>query len=260
MGMVVKVLKKGSGYFYVQSHDQYLGWLDTYSIQLTDEAGRDAWASASKVVVTNFFGMVREQPNDESLPVCDAVAGNMFKGTKSSGAWTSVELADGRKGFLLSSFVENYESWKSTRQLTGENIEKAAKMFVGVPYLWGGTSPKGMDCSGFTKTVFRMNGLELNRDANQQAWMGTEVPTDPDFKNLRKGDLMFFGRKATLERGERISHVAIYLENKGFIHSSGRVRFGSFDPTSPLYDEGNLKRLVRVRRVIPQSTSPEVKK
>jgi cell wall-associated NlpC family hydrolase len=259
MGMVVKVLKKGSGYFYVQSHDQYLGWLDTYSVHLTDESGRNAWASAAKVIVTNFFGIVRELASDEALPVCDAVAGNVFKGAKSSGPWTAVELADGRKGFIPSSLVENYEAWKTSRQLTGENVERAAKMFVGVPYLWGGTSPKGMDCSGFTKTVFRMNGMELNRDANQQALQGSEVPVEPDFKNLKKGDLMFFGRKATAERAERISHVAIYLENKGFIHSSGRVRFGSFDPASPIFDEGNLKRLVRVRRVIPQSTSPEMK-
>ena len=260
MGMVVKVLKKGSGYFYVQSHDQYLGWLDNDAVQLVDEAGRDAWASSSKVIVTTTFAIVREEANDNALPVCDAVAGNIFKGLQSSALWSPVELADGRKGFVASAAIDNYESWKTSLLLTGENVEKTAKTFLGVPYLWGGTSPKGMDCSGFTKTVFRMNGLELNRDASQQAWMGVDVPVEPDFKNLKKGDLMFFGRKATADRPERITHVAMYLENKGFIHSSGRVRFGSFDPASPYYDEGNLRRLVRVKRVIPQSISSEVKK
>ncbi len=260
MGMVVKILKKGSGYYYVQSHDQYLGWLDNDAIYVTDEAGRGAWANAAKVIITNVFGIVREQPSEEALPVCDAVAGNVFKGTRSGEAWTGVELADGRRGFVPSSLTENYDAWKTSRQLTGENVEKAAKQFLGVPYLWGGTSPKGMDCSGFTKTVFRLNGVELNRDANQQAWQGTEVPVDPDFKNLKKGDLLFFGRKASAERSERISHVAIYLENKGFIHSSGRVKFSSFDPASPVFDAYNLQRLVRVRRIVPQSSTPEVKK
>ncbi|MEK7669999.1 MAG: NlpC/P60 family protein, partial [Bacteroidota bacterium] len=82
------------------------------------------------------------------------------------------------------------------------------------------------------------------------------------FQNLRKGDLLFFGRKASFERRESISHVAVYLENKTFIHTpSGRgVRIGSFDPASSFYDEANLKRFVRARRVIPATATPEVRK
>ncbi|MBI4429707.1 MAG: C40 family peptidase [Ignavibacteriales bacterium] len=260
MGMAIKLLKKEGGYYYVQSSDQYLGWLDDDAIHAASRAEVDAWAAAPKVIATGLFSMVREKPDANALPVCDVVVGGMLKKTGGVGSWVGVELADGRKGFVEQTMVEDYESWKASRKLNGETVERSAKMMMGVPYLWGGTSVKGMDCSGFTKTVFRMNGMELNRDANQQALMGEDLPVGEDFQNLRKGDLLFFGRKPAGGRPERITHVAIYLDNKDFIHSSGRVRYGSFNPASPYYDEFNLKRFVRARRLIPTTQMPEVRK
>lgn len=257
MGLVVKVLKKSGGYYYVQSHDDYLGWLNDDAFQFVDQQGVDDWAAAQKVVVTEYFDIVREQPSKNALPVSDVVIGNILKAGKVKGSWRSVELADGRTGFLPTRSVQLYDSWRQGRNLSGDNVERTAKLFMGVPYLWGGTSSKGMDCSGFTKTVFRLNGLELNRDASQQVLMGRDVDPGKEFENLRKGDLLFFGRAATDERPERISHVAIFLKDRLFIHSSGRVRYSSLDPASPLFDEYNLKRFVRVRRVIPESTVPE---
>jgi cell wall-associated NlpC family hydrolase len=130
--------------------------------------------------------------------------------------------------------------------------------FLGVPYLWGGTSVKGMDCSGFTKTVFRLNGMELNRDANQQALMGEEVVVDEQFNNLRTGDLLFFGRKATADRPERITHVAIYVGNKEYVHAPGgaRVRINSFDPAAPNFSQSLLTSFVRARRVLIDQRKP----
>ena len=261
LGMVVKLLKKERGYYLIQSSDQYLGWLDSDALFVTNRSVVDDWVSAHKFIATGIFTMVREQPDAKAQPVCDLVAGGIMKSLGQSGSWAQVELPDGRKGFVERALVEDYETWKSTRKLTGENIEMTAKSLMGVPYLWGGTSVKGMDCSGFAKTVFRLNGMELNRDADQQALMGEDVNTGDEFQNLRKGDLLFFGRKATPERRESISHVGIYLENKTFIHTpSGRgVRLGSFDPASPYYDEPNLKRFVRVRRLIPTTHTPEIR-
>jgi cell wall-associated NlpC family hydrolase len=252
MGMVVKLLKKQGDWYYVQGPDQYLGWLEGAAMHLTAQAGVDAWVNGPRVVMTAYFGVVRTAPDTVSLPVSDAVPGVLFKAGAVRGKWRAVETPDGRKGFIDRRQVADYAAWKATRTLTAETVEQTAKRFIGVPYLWGGTSPKGMDCSGFTKTVFRLNGMELNRDANQQAQMGTEVSVADDYRQLTKGDLLFFGSKATPERGERITHVAIYLQDRQFIHTPGGsgVRIDSFDPAAPNYNDGLLKSLVRARRVI----------
>jgi hypothetical protein len=259
MGMVVKLLKKRGGWYYAQLPDNYLGWLEESAMKVTNEDGVELWKSAKKVITTTMFTFVRERPNASSQPVSDAVAGVLLKQVKSSGRWLAVELPDGRQGFIEQSSVDEFSRWKRTRKLTPENIEATAKSMIGIPYLWGGTSPKGMDCSGYTKTVFRLNGLELARDANQQADGGEAVDKGGDFEKLKKGDLLFFGRKATAERPEDISHVGIYLGKKEFIHTPGGagVKLNSLDPSAANYNESELKRFVRARRYIGAQQIPE---
>jgi cell wall-associated NlpC family hydrolase len=77
------------------------------------------------------------------------------------------------------------------------------------------------------------------------------VPLDPDLRQLQKGDLLFFGRPARRSQPERVVHVGIYLGNKLFIHSSGRVHISSLDPQSPLRDEVRIRTLLRARRLLP---------
>jgi len=262
MGMVVKLLKKHGGWYYAQLPDQYLGWLEESAMKVTTQAGVESWKSATKVITTTIFTFVRERPSASSQPVSDAVAGVLLKQLKSTGQWLAVELPDGRKGYIERSSVDEFGHWKKTRKLTPGNVEATAKSLMGIPYLWGGTSPKGMDCSGFTKTVFRLNGLELPRDADQQAAAGEVVEKGNDFENLKKGDLLFFGRRTTAEKPENISHVGIYLGKKEFIHTPGGagVKLNSFDPSAPHYNEAELKRFVRARRYIGAQQIPEVPK
>ena len=260
MGMVVKLLKKRGGWYYVQSHDKYLGWLEDDAFHMTTTEGVDAWTAAHKVITTSHFALIRQRPDVRALPVSDAVAGVMMQTKGTRAGWVEVAFPDGRSGFIEQSNVEDYTRWRASRRLTPQNVENVAKMFTGVPYLWGGTSPKGMDCSGFTKTVYRLNGFELGRDANQQAEMGEEVAVGEEFDNLSKGDLVFFGRKASADRPERITHVGIYLANNEFIHAPGgaSIRVNSFNPAAPHYREGLRNSFVRARRIIGAAQVPEV--
>ncbi len=100
-------------------------------------------------------------------------------------------------------------------------ILETAMMFLNSPYLWGGKTPFGIDCSGFTQIVYKLNGIKLKRDAYQQAEQGESLSF---VEEAEPGDLAFFDN----EEG-RIVHVGIVMENNKIIHASGKVRIDGFD-------------------------------
>ena len=123
-----------------------------------------------------------------------------------------------------------------------------SKRLMGLPYLWGGTSTKGVDCSGFTKTIYFLNGIVIPRDASQQIHTGEQIDEDQNFENLMPGDLLFFGSKATDTSSERVVHVGMWIGNNEFIHSAGRVKINSVDKDAHNYDAYNLNRYLRTKR------------
>jgi len=254
MGHSVRLLKSTPHWVYAQSHNGYLSWLERGTIAQVTAAQRDAWENSPLLMVTAFDAQVREEPRADAQPVSDVVTGNLVKLTGEQGDWLKVQLPDERAGFLLKTAAQDYKSWKASRSPTPENIEQTGKMFLGRPYLWGGNSPKGMDCSGFAGTVFLLNGIELPRNASEQAVRGELVPTDKDLSGLRKGDLMFFGPGRRRGNPKWVTHVAIYLGEKLYIQSSERVRISSLDPASPIYDPYHGQSLLFARRILPQST------
>lgn len=103
-------------------------------------------------------------------------------------------------------------------QVRRDSVVTLARRLLGRRYIFGGTTPEGFDCSGFTKYLMRALGYELPRTAAQQAQVGREVPRDPS--QLRPGDLLTFGR------GGRVTHIGMYIGNGRFIHASsgsGRI-------------------------------------
>ena len=117
--------------------------------------------------------------------------------------------------------------------------------------MWGGTSPKGVDCSGFVRTTLYLHDIIIPRNASQQARTGERLEIAPDFSNLVPGDLLFFGSRGDESRPERVVHVAFYVGDGRFIHSSGFVREASLRPGDPDYDDYNRGRLLFAARVLP---------
>jgi hypothetical protein len=254
MGEVVRVWKQSTNvnfpWFLAQAPDGYVSWVEGGTIIRCDREQVDAWNREPLLVVTAFEERILEQPKADAQPVSDVVMCDRLKKTGEEGDWYRVELPDGRAGYLAKKAAEDFNTWKQARQPTAENIERTARSFVGRPYLWGGYSTKGFDCSGFTEQVFYINGIDLVHSAAAQARLGVAVPFDVDLSQLRKGDLLFFGRRARGGRPERITHVGIYLGNKMFIQSSQRVRVSSLDPNSPTREEYRIHSLLAARRVL----------
>jgi gamma-D-glutamyl-L-lysine dipeptidyl-peptidase len=250
MGGVIRVFKKKSMWYYIQAPDNYLGWVDGEQFFRCTKEEAETWVKAEKVFVIAPFDFVKESPSQNSAGVCDVVGGSILKKVGEEKEWMHVSLADGRMGYIPKSSVTGYADWGTKIVPNADKLEKTAKLFIGIPYLWGGTSVKAMDCSGFTKTVYLLNGVMLKRDANQQAEDGMDVDPGKNWENLRKGDLLFFGHRANGERPERISHVAMYLQNLSFIHSSGRIHISSLDPSSPLFDDYHVKSFIRAKRML----------
>ena len=250
LGMPVKVLQY-NGWYEIQTPDDYTGWVHRMVITPMSKERYDEWNRAEKIVVTSHYGFAYEKPDESSQPVSDVVAGNRLKWEGSKGHFYQVSYPDGRKAYLSKSISQPEAEWRASLKQDVESIIETAYSMMGIPYLWAGTSSKGVDCSGLVRTVFFMHDIIIQRDASQQAYVGEHIDIAPDFSNVKRGDLVFFGRKATAERKEGISHVGIYLGNKQFIHALGDVHVSSMNPADQNYDEFNTKRLLFAVRFLP---------
>jgi len=250
LGMPVKVLKKEGSWYFVQTPDDYLSWVDYGGIHQMSKEEYEEWKSSDKIIYLETNGYAYEQPTRKSPKVSDLVSGSILKVTGTEGNYYEVSYPDGRTGYVSRSEARSFEDWKTSVKASENRLVERAKKMKGSPYLWGGTSSKGMDCSGFTKTIYFMNGWIIPRDASQQVHAGELVDSTGNFENLRPGDLLFFGREATQERDRRVVHVGMWIGNNEFIHSAGRVKVSSIDPDAENYDEYNLNRYLESRRYL----------
>lgn len=249
MGTPLRVLKKEGDFYLIQTPDNYLGWVDDGGLALMDKAAYNNWMASKKAVCLNDYVFAYRENDENAIKVTDLLAGNIIRIAGYQGDFTKIQMPDGRIGFVKNEYLMPYDKWLDSQKATSENILATAKEMIGRPYLWGGTSGKGMDCSGFTKTVFYLNGIQLERDASLQVHTGEVVETDTTLKNLQAGDLLFFGKYRD-DGSERITHVAIYMGEGKIIHASDRVKIESLKRGDANFVEDRLKSFMQARRMI----------
>jgi hypothetical protein len=252
LGMQLNVLDKKGSWYRVQTPDNYISWVDAGGIERMTSEELNNWNQKNKIIYTNNFGFVYEKKNDKSTRVSDISFGGILAFVKEHDNFYEVAYPDNRVGFVKKQEAVFYNTWLKNNPSNADFIESSAKTMLGVPYLWGGTSPKGNDCSGFTKTVYLMNGFVIPRDASQQVHAGKVVDKELKFEGLEKGDLMFFGTPAKDGKKQRVTHVGIWLgNNKGeFIHSASNVHLSSVNENEPHYDKFNTNRYLGSRRYL----------
>lgn len=248
LGTPVLILKSENSWLMIQTPDRYIGWTEGSSINLRNRVEMAKWKKADRVIFMKNSGWIYNSESADSGVIGDLVAGNIMEKTGESKGYVSIALPDKRRGYVNNREVMEFDLFRNKGKPDEEKVIQMASSLTGIPYLWGGTSTKGVDCSGFVQTVYFMNGLILMRDASLQVLHGKTVDFSDGFGLLRKGDLLFFGSKENSI--SRATHVAIYTGENEYINSSGRVLINSLDSTSAVFNRYRLHSILAVRRVI----------
>jgi hypothetical protein len=243
----VKLLEARGEWSRIETADHYRGWTPSRYLRIILTG--NGYATAGSIVqVESLFANVYSEPDvTKHRPVVtipfevklEVVEENAtLKGTQGTPqGWIHVRLP-----VLTNAWIQAGDVAMDPMPVSiGQSIE-LAKRFVGLPYLWGGRSSFGFDCSGFTQMLVRARGIEMPRDADKQAaWSGV---ARVERKDLEPGDLLFFGSSA-----KDITHTGMYIGDGQFIHDSTSghptVQIGRLD------EEPWTRILVACRRVKP---------
>ncbi|HOT96378.1 MAG TPA: C40 family peptidase [bacterium] len=245
LGEPLTILKDTNYFDLVQLADGYIGYMDGGSVAAMTRQELAAWQERPKVIYWKKWGEIHSEKRAASFPVSDIVLGTSVALVRKEGKWLRVVLPDGREGYLHRDEVISAERFNHQPKPKPEELVETARQFTGYPYLWGGRSTKGFDCSGLTGTVYKLHGISLPRDANMQVHAGREVLWDSTYAALQPGDLLFFGRSI-----KHISHVGMYLGNGKFIHAGDLVLINSLNPGDPGFSPRRAQDLRAVRRIL----------
>ena len=247
-GSNVTLLESRGEWSKIQTSDHYSGWISSHYLRIV-LSGEGYATSGPTVQVESLFASIYNEPDitrhkpiltipfESRLEVIpeNQPAGkkNAEKGTHEG--WLQVRLPDRRTGWIQSGDVVS-----DPKPLTIPESIELAKRFLGIPYLWGGRSSFGYDCSGFTQMLVRARGVNMPRDADKQAaWTGVAAI---DRKDLQAGDLLFFGSSP-----KDITHTGMYIGDGQFIHDTTNGH--PVVQISRLDDEPWTHLLVACRRV-----------
>jgi len=255
LGTPVVILKEQNSWVLVQTPDKYISWTEKSSLELMNKNEFKTWKSKAKIIYVENSGWVY-QSSDESGVVGDLVSGAILEKTSVSGKFVNIRFPDGREGVIRMAATDEYNLWRNDSSATADELVKTAFSFLGLPYLWGGTSSKAVDCSGFIQSVFFRNGLILSRDASLQVKHGAVIDVSHGYSDFQKGDLLFFGSRD--EKGDHVTHVALYIGDSEFIHASSRVMVNSLDSARTNYSGFRKKSLLSARRILGNEDDPGI--
>ncbi|MFZ4262379.1 NlpC/P60 family protein [Sphingobacterium sp. HJSM2_6] len=259
LGTQVDLLQKANGEYRARTPEGYISWVPASAVTAMNKAELLAWNKQKKLIYTQEFGKSYSQADLKSIRVTDLVYGNILSLIGEESGYFQVQYPDKRMAYIPKSEAISFDVWLTSRSLTPENVVASAKTMMGLPYLWGGTSVKGVDCSGFTKTSYFMNGYVIPRDASQQVLAGEKIDildqeghfdANKALKNLKPADLLFFASGKNSNPNARVTHVALYLGNGEFIHAAGTVRINSMFKDAANYDDFQTRTVVAARRYI----------
>lgn len=236
-GSIVEVVGTKAGYCQVVKEDGYRGWADKRLLSsVKGESLREYIKKLNWVVVANTTPIFDRTGRNKTAPYFLYYGTRVSVASKKDGL-AKVALPDGTTIKLRISALKKISNSRKTK-VTGREVTKEAKKFLGVPYLWGGISPSGFDCSGLVQTIFSRFGYRLPRDCKDQVKCGRKILRS----DIAIGDLLFFKR-----------HVAMALSADNFIHctlSGGGVRISSMLQQKADYREDLDKNFKEARRVL----------
>ena len=250
LGTGVSILKKKGEWYLIQTPDKYISWIDHGGIVAMSKEKYDNYFASDVGVFTRPYGFSYETKKKNKV-VSDLVLGSALKIIEIRSKHTKYEYPDGRTAWIENGLMNSISSIRGMNYSI-QNLLKNAHSLIGVPYLWGGTSSKGFDCSGYTKSVYLMNGYILPRDASQQVKEGVFVDDSRNWNLLEAGDLMFFGYYK--DDKLRIDHVSIWLGDGYFIQSSKNVRISSVYSENSNFDDYHMAKYIESRRIIGSNT------
>lgn len=225
------------GWVLARLGDGYVGWLRDWHLRLVDAGTAAAHHARADARIDAALVTLRVAPQRDADAAGESVLGTAVVRCEEERNWTRIELPAGRSGWVPTAALRlGTAAWPRR----AEAILATVHGFLGVPYLWGGRSPKGFDCSGLVQFVFALHGIALPRDSDQQAESGTAVVT------AAAGDLLFFGQ-------ERVTHVAIATAAQSFLHARGEVRCNSTVSGHPLHDAPLSAMQCGIRRVLDRA-------
>jgi gamma-D-glutamyl-L-lysine dipeptidyl-peptidase len=212
MGQPVKIkVEDDNSWLKIQTWDKYCGWIEGRWVK------KGEWNPAKVATVLPLFSFAYMAPDVSSghHTILVITAAMEFLGME--GEFAHVRLPDGRKAWVPASDVEVTPAGDQVPPgASGVELIKTGRRFIGVLYLWGGSSPFGIDCSGFVQLSYKLNGVQLPRDAGDQAKNKKAIPVEK--ADLVAGDMVFFTRG---KDKTGITHVGMACGDGTFIHSAG---------------------------------------